>query len=847
MKSGAPSAARLRRQRSFGKNEMDSSESVSTGERKQAPSVSSEITESERIFLSSILGKHFLFQSLTDIERAALVSSFHKIPCAKSRIVFKQGDIGDGFYVIQEGSYSVSINTTVPATAAGAPATPTTRVIKTLNKSDTFGELALLYGGRRTATVVCASAGVLWKIEAEQFKQELQFLSSKNEDRIMQFLSSEKAYQGIPQSERKLLASLLTVEDLNKDDQLFHIGEVSTWIRIVASGKVQVNKTSFDRGVILGGTSVFFGSTIPNETSKTAVGHVVCFSLSKANMEKLPPTTVRVLRNLSFKTELRKQEILSNLEDDQIDYLASTMSELDLKQRETIWRRGDVPMMLLSFSVPFTLIKSPKGNPEAVPPKSLLIGDGADLDAVVAESAGKFYQISLPQVLTKFEAGNFNEVVKMVQIKEAVKRIFLFKSLNKIQFNKMIKAFTSKIFPENSTICKQGDSATHLYVIVSGNVDIQVNGVHVRTLGKWDYFGERGLLLHETRSATCVAQDGPVECLLLDSLAFRTIVGAFQTMLEERISIQDDGISLNDLEPDNVVGQGGFGTVFLAKNRKDPSKKYALKQVRKDAIVQRKMVSSLLIEREVLMQCNHPCVVQCVKTFKDKDHIYFLTEFLAGGDMFHAMREIGALTNQQSRFFAAAIFSAIEYLHELGWIYRDLKPEQVMLDDRGNVKLVDMGISKKANRTFSLIGTPEYLAPEVIKGKGYGKEIDYWAFGVVLYEMICGPLPFEGEDQIQLFKKILRDPVVFPDYVEDKEGIAIMTKLLDKNPETRMNCQEVKAHPFFDKFDWDGLLSRTLMPPFKPDSNALRKKWRKPTATEAIGKPVSSNDWDKDF
>jgi cGMP-dependent protein kinase len=254
--------------------------------------------------------------------------------------------------------------------------------------------------------------------------------------------------------------------------------------------------------------------------------------------------------------------------------------------------------------------------------------------------------------------------------------------------------------------------------------------------------------------------------------------------------------------------------------------------------------------------------MQFIKTFQDSKNVYFLTEFLGGGDLFFAIREIGDLGKEQAQFYSGSIALALEYLHARGIMYRDLKPENVLLDLKGNAKLVDFGCCKKALRTNTLVGTPEYFAPELILQKGYTCAIDWWALGVMMHEFIVGPLPFgrDTEDQLDLFRQILQAPLEFPSYVSDETAVSVISGLLERTPELRMgassrSAKELKEHPYFQGFDWDKLVGRTLKTPWVPNLSKLKAQWEKvggdALASEDDGKGGGEADkhadWAADF
>jgi len=437
--------------------------------------------------------------------------------------------------------------------------------------------------------------------------------------------------------------------------------------------------------------------------------------------------------------------------------------------------------------------------------------------------------------------------------------IFLFKNLREDQIDRTVRHFQTQRFAANEVVVRQDDLAKHFFLIQQGTICVKKDDTVLRTLGRWDYFGERGLLLQERRSATCQALEACV-CLVLDADTFFDIVGMFRKELERRMYLQDLNITIQDLKCKAVVGRGTFGTVRLVHHKLDENKMYALKGVRKIEVVKNNQQKPIIMEREVNKQCYHPCIVQFIKTFQDEKHVYFLTEFLGGGDLFYAIREIGVLSKAHTQFFSGSIALALEYLHARGIMYRDLKPENVLLDFNGVAKLVDFGCCKKEVRTNTLIGTPEYMAPEVIRQQGYTCACDWWSLGVMVHEFAVGPLPFgaDCDDQMSLFKAICDDPLRFPSQGVDDEVKSLISSLLDRKVERRLaassrGAKEIKEHVYYKDFNWDALSGGFFDPPFKPDAQKLMEIWQPPDGDLAknVGSPthkVSKNmEWAQGF
>lgn len=442
------------------------------------------------------------------------------------------------------------------------------------------------------------------------------------------------------------------------------------------------------------------------------------------------------------------------------------------------------------------------------------------------------------------------EVLRLNEIKKVLSDIFLFKNLSDDKIMRVVRSLERRRYAAGEKIVTQGDEAHHFFLIQSGTISVTKDGHQVRTLGRWDYLGERALLLEENRSASCSALD-TVICFMLDAKAFKDIVGIFKKELEHRMQLQDVNLTMADLRMQAVVGRGSFGIVKLVYHQKDDSKVYALKCVSKKQAVAQGQQKSIVMEREINAQCYHPCLMQFIKTFQDSKNVYFLTEFLGGGDLFYAIREIGNLSKDQARYYTASIALALEYLHARNIMYRDLKPENILLDFAGNAKMVDFGCCKQCLRTNTLVGTPEYFAPETILGKGYTCAIDWWALGVMAHEFIVGPLPFgrETEDQLDLFREILEAPLSFPKYITDDAALSLVSGLLERTPELRLGAstkgaKEIKEHVYFFGFDWDAIVGRVTPAPYRPNQEKLQQNWEwykgEPVSME--GDPVHTHE-----
>jgi protein kinase X len=270
-----------------------------------------------------------------------------------------------------------------------------------------------------------------------------------------------------------------------------------------------------------------------------------------------------------------------------------------------------------------------------------------------------------------------------------------------------------------------------------------------------------------------------------------------------------------------TLGTGTFGQVRLCQ-QKATGKYFCLKILSKEKIVRLKQTEHVKSEKSVLAQISHPFIVKLYATFQDQANLYFLLEYISGGELFSCIRRNGRLSNSTGRFYAAEIVLAIRYLHSLHIAHRDLKPENLLLDSDGHIKLSDFGFAKViTDKTWTMCGTPEYIAPEVILSKGHDKAVDWWSLGVLIYEMLSGKPPFHGEHTFEIFEKILSAKVDMPAYFHP-EAKDLIEKLLVVDVAKRLGgtrgggADEVMAHPWFAGIDWEALHKRQLRAPINP-------------------------------
>jgi len=246
-----------------------------------------------------------------------------------------------------------------------------------------------------------------------------------------------------------------------------------------------------------------------------------------------------------------------------------------------------------------------------------------------------------------------------------------------------------------------------------------------------------------------------------------------------------------------------------------------MKVLDKKHILEHNEVEHTLAEKNILQKIHHPFLVNLHYSFQTEDKLYFILDYINGGELFFHLQREKRFSEERVKFYGAEILLALEHLHANGIIYRDLKPENILITNQGHIVLTDFGLCKEGiqsedDRTGTFCGTPEYLAPEVLKGKGYGKAVDWWSFGSLLYEMLTGLPPFYSQDVQEMYRKIMTEKLKFPPTITD-DAKNLLDGLLQRDINERLrDPAKIKTHSFFSAVDWNVLYEKKVTPPFIP-------------------------------
>ncbi|XP_058446417.1 cGMP-dependent protein kinase, isozyme 2 forms cD4/T1/T3A/T3B isoform X2 [Malaya genurostris] len=433
-------------------------------------------------------------------------------------------------------------------------------------------------------------------------------------------------------------------------------------------------------------------------------------------------------------------------------------------------------------------------------------------------------------------------LIRQAEYSDFLKSVPIFKNLPEDTLCKISDVLEECYYQKGDYIIRQGARGDTFFIISKGQVRVTIRQPEtqeekfIRTLGKGDFFGEKALQGDDLRTANIIC-DSPegVTCLVIDRDTFNQLISNLDevknrynddvVIQKKKIYEEFRDVRLSDMRVLATLGVGGFGRVELVQLAQDKSRSFALKQMKKSQIVETRQQQHIMSEKEIMSEANSDFIVKLYKTFKDRKYLYMLMESCLGGELWTILRDRGHFDDSTTRFYTACVVEAFDYLHSRNIIYRDLKPENLLLDVSGYVKLVDFGFAKKlqsGRKTWTFCGTPEYVAPEVILNRGHDISADYWSLGVLMFELLTGTPPFTGADPMRTYNIILKgiDAIEFPRNIT-RNASALIKKLCRDNPTERLGYQrggisEIQKHKWFDGFYWEGLRNRTLPPPILP-------------------------------
>ena len=460
-----------------------------------------------------------------------------------------------------------------------------------------------------------------------------------------------------------------------------------------------------------------------------------------------------------------------------------------------------------------------------------LLYDAPRAATIIAKEDSEVYEVHRNEF--RYEVANTYKAINKTNI-DFLKKVELFRPLNNEELGLINDSLEEMTFEKGSIIVREGESGDKFYVIKHGQCKWTKSNKEEGILTESMFFGERALRTKEKRAATVEAHT-KVTLLGMTSKDFITLLGPVIEIIDDKIVgykrlqemhekkqnektgddnddnnddndgnndsyneeiIRDNVCELTELVLIGVLGKGAFGLVTLVE---DPTsnKSYALKAIKKHQIIELGQQAHIISEKRVMEKMHNKFLVNLHCTYKDKLRVYFLLDACLGGELFTILRQRRYFDEPTAKFYTACVVQAFAYMHSKNIIYRDLKPENLVLDNDGYLKVTDFGFAKEVkDKTFTLCGTPDYLAPEIVTGQGHGKAVDWWTLGVLVYEMLASFPPFFDDEPIETYRKIIKGRVKFPRYFSS-EGRDLIRGLLRQKPAKRLGILKGLFYYFF--------------------------------------------------
>jgi len=581
------------------------------------------------------------------------------------------------------------------------------------------------------------------------------------------------------------------------------------------------------------------------------------------------------------------------LDDDRIQKLAEVMWEEEVHPGEAVVVEGDLDAFFFyivkegGFDVERRQSDSSDNNSKSL--NTLVSGSKVVSSVAKGGSFGELALLYLAPRAATVKASSMSTVYVIdrdqfkrllmpcseSKVKQYVKILDTVDSLNSLireEKAALAQELTEMHFQKDTEIVRQGEQGNTFYILYEGECDIIKDGKKISSLTaktsheKVEFFGELALMQSDVRAATVKVTSTTARTLTLDRAKFNELLGPLQDLMSRPASKKGPDTSSwkpgkiirKDLSRIGLLGCGGFGTVEMYEH-KQTGHTYAMKGLSKGYIVKTGMQESVMNEKSILMMTNSEFIIKLYETYNGSQSLYFLMELALGGELYATYNRKGLHGSEKhAKYYVSGVTFAFEHLHDRNVIYRDLKPENLLLTEHGHIKLTDMGLAKFViGKTFTTCGTPDYFAPELISSSGHNKAVDWWTLGVLIFELMSGHPPFESAYPMQIYTKVMKgiNKVVMPQKCQGATG-ELIKALLKNDPGERIamktgGVQNVKDHNFFSGFEWAKMKKLELPPPYVPVVKSKKDLANFCARKEDMPRQLEYHDpgtgWDKDF
>mmetsp|Transcript_11914 Transcript_11914/g.39205 ORF Transcript_11914/g.39205 Transcript_11914/m.39205 type:complete len:950 (-) Transcript_11914:163-3012(-) len=826
-------------------------------------------------FLMRVVRRSPLFSEMNDVALSMVVDSMYMQEVPKQTQVIVQGDrLAQQFYVIADGRCDVFMRDDGESARLPPEGSPESAgaFVRHMGPGDCFGELALLYDAPRSATVVTTSLVTMWVMDRHQYQAVKLAMAKQHLAEKLEMIAHIPLFEMLTPEQRVDVVDVLEPATFKPTEVVFKEGDVGSKFFILQSGRVEVavakqpSKNSKDepqkRVIAASDKHPFFGelALISEEDNTrtatvTAVTNVKCMTMNRqAFIDLLGP-----LKHVWRLQALQRVPLLAPLSLQHMELLAKSLKSLEFRADEVIYSEGEIGETVFIVEKGMVAVaRAADGG--TFPSKSADGAGGGGGEGAGADAAADTTKKTGPQKLSKgehfgetalvvtaprtqtvravtdttllvlhksaFKAfGASLEQLRTAWCKDTITRIF--SGISDADATEMAAALVSRSVEKGARALNvdQEDSSLIFAIVEYGVVTVkgQKNDRVLMEVAQGAYVC--GAILESYKAdSPYVAASSPVSLLELPAGASAHLKGIVR---EWNLGLglgSNTRIDIRTLKLRGGLGVGGFSRVYKVYH--DETKQhYALKVVSMELIVKRGLVEHAIREQEIMRTLRHPSIVRIVSASKAMGNLYFVMDLVQGSDLHYFMNNY-MCTEKIARFYGSQIILILEFLHRQYIIYRDLKPENLLIDTQGYLKLCDFGLAKylrpPQNKTYTFCGTPIYLAPEVWSRVGHNRAADWWALGVILYEMVVGEVPYTAKEKVALMNLVVSDArVEYPPSMSTncKE---VIRGLLCYKPTQRFGMikggsSALKRHPFFARERWTYIENKTHPVPWVPD------------------------------
>lgn len=806
---------------------------------------------------------NLLFEGLNEETRVVLVSSMERTLVPAGQNIITQGDADKNarhLYVIEQGSATIRLR---PRDEAGYPImTEPDMLVGSYQCGDSFGELALLYDCPRAATVRASFDCTLWTLDRGTYAAVKRTYQQQLALKKRQLVDSVGLLSPLSDESKSVLADALHVATYDAGEFIMKKGEVGDRFYILNAGEVAVldedgKELARHKEGSSFGEKALINDDVRNASIRVDSDHAECFYLNREQFNELLGEYQDIWRWLM----LRRVPVLATVSDAQLSELVAVTETHTFNAGATVYQKGDLGDAMYVIEKGECVIDDGKGHSrrctegENFGERSLMGSETRALNVKVAPGAQAMLLSLRRSKLEAVLGDGLAEVTNKARL-ECLGHVHLLRSLSDAQLKALVPFLQPRQCAEGEVIFRQGDIGDRFYIVETGNVVIHrplgENGgprgsqqdETLKVVTQGEYFGELALLRGDPRAASATVDRGGAFILSLSREDFAKDLGPLQAILDREAATaygvrsahrrdkaprQLAARSLADFKVKAVLGVGAFGKVLLATTRQGKHT-YAIKTLSKAQILSAQLQKHVMQERDVMKDCDSPSLVRLVATFQDDLMLYMCMETVMGGELFNLLTRVGgSVPEATAKFYTANVVLAFQYLQAKHYVYRDLKPENLLVDTKGYLKVADFGFAKRllpGEKTYTLCGTPEYMAPELFRQAGHNKGVDWWALGVLVYEMVVGTPPFysPNSDSTEQMRRTVAAKYVFPSGVS--AGFKDLVKrFLCVNSVQRLGClkggvKDVKQHAWLRTVDWVQLTRRNVPAPFVPPVKA---------------------------